>query len=57
MILKTQIFKLVFVLNYRFNMPYCAVVGCETGTGRKEVVKYQTFKLPESKGIKAQWLS
>ena len=37
-------------------MVYCCIVGCETGTRRKEVEKFQTFTLPESKGMKAKWL-
>ena len=37
-------------------MVYCCIVGCETGTRRKEVEKFQTFTLPESKGMKDKWL-
>jgi hypothetical protein len=37
-------------------MVYCCIVGCETGTRRKVVEKFQTFTLPESKGMKDKWL-
>ena len=37
-------------------MPYCAIVGCETGHGRKNIEKYQSFYLPKSLEIKEKWL-
>ena len=40
-------------------MPYCAAVTCESGTGRKNVEKYQFFQLPDPvkfKGLRTQWL-
>ena len=40
-------------------MPYCAAVSCQSGTGRKNVEKYQFFQLPDAlkfKGLRSQWL-
>ena len=37
-------------------MPYCAAVDCKTGNKMPGRIQYQTFKLPESKGMKAKWL-
>jgi hypothetical protein len=37
-------------------MPYCAVVGCKTGNKMPGRMQYQSFKLPETKGMKAKWI-
>ena len=37
-------------------MPYCCVVGCKSGTKRPGIIQYQQFPLPETKGMRNQWL-
>ena len=38
-------------------MPYCAVVGCQSGSSRKwGKLQYQQFSLPKSSKLKEKWL-